>query len=309
MKLIFAGTPEFAAVALRALITAGHDVHLVLTQPDRPSGRGMKLLPSPVKQVALERGIPVEQPVSLKDAAVQEGLRELIRIGQVEAMIVAAYGLILPQSVLDMPARGCLNIHASLLPRWRGAAPIQRALQAGDTESGVGIMQMEAGLDTGPVLYEKRLAIAINETGASLHDRLAVLGGEAIVEALARLDQLTPQVQPAEGITYAHKLNKAESLVDFTRPADELARRIRAFDPVPGSTATLGEAVCKFWAAEAVEGVGDPGTVLRADAGGVVVACSSGALRITELQKPGGKRLVAREFLAGFPLMPGQRFS
>ena len=309
-SLIFAGTPEFAAGALQALLAAGHPVPLVLTQPDRPAGRGMKLQPSPVKRLALEHGLRVEQPTSLRDPASQEMLRQVIAENGVELMVVAAYGLILPQSVLDLPPRGCLNIHASLLPRWRGAAPIQRAIEAGDAATGVGIMQMEAGLDTGPVLLEAVTPIDAGTTGGSLHDALARSGAALIVDALARLDTLTPRPQPAEGVTYAHKLDKAEGQLDFTRPAAELARRIRAFDPFPGCQAPLADeaAPIKFWAAEAIAGDGVAGEILQSDAAGVVVACGDGALRVTELQKPGGKRLPARDFLAGMPLKAGQRF-
>lgn len=307
-SLIFAGTPVFAAHALEALLDAGHSVPLVLTQPDRPAGRGMKLQASPVKQLANERGLLVAQPTSLRDVEVQEMLRRAISAHSADLMVVAAYGLILPQSVLDMPRRGCLNIHASLLPRWRGAAPIQRAIEAGDEWSGVDIMQMEAGLDTGPVLLEGRVPIDAQTTGGMLHDQLAELGATLIVEALAKLDELTPMAQSAEGITYARKIDKAESLLDLTGDASTLARRIRAFDPFPGCSARFGDALIKFWAADAVAGQGAPGTILSASADGVVVACGRGALNVTSLQKPGGKRLPAREFLAGLALSPGQRF-
>ncbi|HET6718742.1 MAG TPA: methionyl-tRNA formyltransferase [Rhodocyclaceae bacterium] len=313
--LIFAGTPEFAARALQALLDAGHPVALVLTQPDRPAGRGMKLQPSPVKALALAHGLRVEQPASLRDAATQQMLRQLIESSGVDVMVVAAYGLILPQAVLDLPPAGCLNIHASLLPRWRGAAPIQRAIEAGDSATGVAIMQMEAGLDTGPVLLEAVTPIDERTTGASLHDSLAQSGAALIVDALARLDQLTPQPQAEAGVTYAHKIAKAEAALDFSRPAEELARRIRAFDPFPGCSAVLGDDPAatdapsiKFWSAVPVAGQGAPGEILQADASGIVIACGSGALRVSELQKPGSKRLPAREFLAGLPLRPGQRF-
>lgn len=313
--LIFAGTPEFAARALKALLDAGHPVALVLTQPDRPAGRGMKPRPSPVKATALAHGLRVEQPASLRDPATQEMLRQLVASAGVEVMIVAAYGLILPQTVLDLPPAGCLNIHASLLPRWRGAAPIQRAIEAGDSQTGVAIMQMEAGLDTGPVLLEAATPIDDQTTGASLHDQLAQSGADLIVDALARLDRLSPRPQAREGVSYAHKIAKAEAALDFSRPATELARRIRAFDPFPGCTAVLGEGsvageaptTIKFWAATATAGLGAPGEILQADASGIVVACGTGALRVSELQKPGSRRLPAREFLAGLPLRAGQR--
>ena len=306
MKVIFAGTPEFAAHALSALLAAGHDIPLVLTQPDRPAGRGMSLQASPVKQVATQHGIEVFQPQSLKDTEAQARLAAV----QADVMVVAAYGLILPQAVLDLPRHGCLNIHASLLPRWRGAAPIQRAILAGDSETGVGIMQMEAGLDTGPVLLQEALPITDSTTARALHDQLAALGARLIVDALARLP-LPAIPQPEAGITYAHKLDKAEAPLDWQRPAVELSRQVRAFDPFPGATASLDGVVYKIWAAQAADSAGAaaPGTVLRADKDGVVVACGSGALCLTELQKPGGKRLPAAQFLAGARLQAGQQFT
>lgn len=312
MKIIFAGTPEFARVALAALIDAGHEVVLVLTQPDRKSGRGMKLTPSPVKQEAERHGIPVYQPESLRDPASHARLRA----AGAELMVVAAYGLILPQAVLDIPPRGCLNIHASLLPRWRGAAPIQRAIEAGDKETGISIMQMEAGLDTGPVLLEKSLPILDTDTAGSLHDRLAALGAEAIVEALSRLDGLTPVPQPEQGVTYAAKLTKEEARLDWTLPAEVLARKIRAFNPVPGAWTLLppplsgegGGEILKIWQAGVVPGKGSPGEVLEA-AGRLVVACGEGALKITELQKAGGRRQDAAAFLAGAKIIPGMSLS
>ncbi|RXZ44581.1 methionyl-tRNA formyltransferase [Crenobacter cavernae] len=295
MKLIFAGTPDFAARALAALIAAGHEIALVLTQPDRPAGRGMKLKPSPVKALALEHGLTVEQPVSLKTPEAQAMLAEL----GADVMVVAAYGLILPQAVLDIPARGCLNIHASLLPRWRGAAPIQRAIEAGDAESGVVIMQMDAGLDTGDMLLTHKVDIAPAETGATLHDKLAEAGAEAIVAALAELDQLVEETQPHDGVTYAQKLSKAEAEVDWMQDAETIARRIRAFNPVPGAFTLLDGQALKLWFAEAADGNGRPGEVLHADANGVLVAAGSGAVRVTELQAPGGKRMGARDFVLG----------
>ncbi len=305
MKIIFAGTPEFARLALAAIIEAGHEVALVLTQPDRPSGRGMKLTPSPVKQEAENHGIPVFQPASLKDPASHQPIRE----AGAEVMVVAAYGLILPQAVLDIPARGCLNIHASLLPRWRGAAPIQRAIEAGDTETGICIMQMEAGLDAGPVLLEKRLAILETDTGVSLHDKLAELGAQAIVEALARLHELDPVTQPEQGVTYASKLNKEEARLDWGLPAQELARKVRAFNPVPGAWTLFEGEPLKIWQAEAVPGNGRPGEVLEAAAGRLVVACGKGALRLGELQKAGSRRMDAVAFLAGGKIPPGTLLS
>ena len=303
MKLIFAGTPEFAAQALAALIAAGHQLALVLTQPDRPSGRGMALRPSPVKTLALEHGIEVFQPPTLRDAAAQARLQAV----GADAMIVAAYGLILPQAVLDLPRFGCINIHASLLPRWRGAAPIQRAILAGDAESGVCIMQMEAGLDTGPVLLSAALPIAADETAGSLHDRLAELGAGLIVAALEKLP-LAPTPQADCGVTYAAKIEKSEAMLDWNQSAQQLARQVRAFNPFPGALATLGQLSVKVWRASAEAGEGSPGTILASDRAGILVACGEGALRLTELQKAGGKRLSAAEFLAGNGLEPGARF-
>lgn len=305
MRLIFAGTPAFAATALTALHQAGHAIALVLTQPDRPAGRGMKLTPSAVKQVALELGLPLAQPETLKSDAVQQQLRE----PQAEAMIVAAYGLILPQAVLEIPARGCLNIHASLLPRWRGAAPIQRAIQAGDRETGITIMQMDAGLDTGAMLLQKNLAIARDDTAGSLHDKLATLGAHCIGEALSRLDTLTPEAQDNTQATYAAKLSKAEAALDWTRPADELSRCVRAYNPAPGAHTTWEGKVIKIWQAS-VEAAcsGLPGQVIAADEHGIVVACGAQALRLLELQSAGGKRLTAAAFISGHTLRRGSFF-
>ena len=320
MRLIFAGTPEFAQVAMAALHAAGHEVVLVLTQPDRPAGRGMKLQASPVKQWALDHAVAVAQPRSLRldgkypeDAA---AARQILLDAQADAMIVAAYGLILPQWVLDLPPKGCLNIHASLLPRWRGAAPIHRAIEAGDAQTGITIMQMDAGLDTGDMLLVLPCAITPSATTAVLHDRLAELGGQAIVQALAQLDALPHQPQPAEGVTYAHKIDKAEAALDWTLSAEVLARRIRAFDPFPGMTVPLATAsgmeTLKIWQAVAEPVAHDahagvPGQVLSADASGVRVVCGEGQLCLTQLQRPGGKRLTAADFLHGCPLQPGQR--
>jgi len=301
MKLIFAGTPAFAAAALEALIADGQQISLVLTQPDRPAGRGLKLKPSAVKTLALAHGLRVEQPLTLKTPEAQQMLREV----GADLMVVAAYGLILPQAVLDLPARGCLNIHASLLPRWRGAAPIQRALQAGDAESGVTIMQMDAGLDTGAMLSIYPLTLSPLETGSSLHDKLAVLGARAIVETLAKLDQIKAQTQPDSGVCYAHKLTRQEAVVDWTQPASVIARMIRAFNPVPGATTVTPDVTLKLWMAESQEGHAAPGLVLSADASGILVGAGQGLVRITELQAPGGKRLLARDFVAGHPGLPG----
>ena len=305
MKVAFAGTPEFAAVALRALLDAGFDVPLVLTQPDRPAGRGQKLLASPVTQVALAHGIPVHQPERLKDPATHAPLIEAAP----DLLVVAAYGLILPQAVLDIPRRGCLNIHASLLPRWRGAAPIQRCIEAGDAETGVTIMQMEAGLDTGPMLCAEATKVGAGETASTLHDRLADVGGRLIVAALRDLHTLTPEPQPEAGVTYAAKIGKAEAAIDWRQSAAEIERRIRAFDPFPGCTAQLGDATLKLWRAEPAPGTGRPGELLAVAPEAITVACGSGALRLVELQKPGGRRLASADFLHGFPLAAGQRFA
>ncbi len=315
MKIIFAGTPVFARVALERLHQAGFEIVLVLSQPDRPAGRGMKLQASPVKQYALEHGMPVAQPRSLRldgkfpeDAA---AARVAIAAAQADAMVVAAYGLILPQWVLDAPARGCLNIHASLLPRWRGAAPIHRAIEAGDLETGVTIMQMDAGLDTGAMLLRETLPIAPQDTTGSLHDKLAEVGGTMIVAALHALNTLTAEAQPEAGVTYAHKIEKAEAAVDWRDSAQVIQRRVRAFDPFPGAQAQLGGETIKLWAAEALPGerIGEPGQVLAVGADGILVQTGEGALRLTELQRPGGKRLAAAEFLRGQRIEAGQVFA
>ena len=317
MRVIFAGTPEFARVALARLLAAGFTVPLVLTQPDRPAGRGMKLQASPVKQCALDHGIAVAQPRSLRldgkypeDAA---AARDALQAAQADVMVVAAYGLILPQWVLDLPPKGCLNIHASVLPRWRGAAPIHRAIEAGDAETGVTIMQMDAGLDTGDMLLVEKTPIAPTDTTAVLHDRLADLGGRMIVEALelAACGGLQPVPQPAEGVTYAHKIEKAESEIDWSLPAHVIGQRIRAFDPFPGaSTALQGEAI-KVWGYEidSCSRLSNErcGQILASGPEGVTVACGEGgALRLTTLQRAGGKRLPVADFLRGFPLPVGQ---
>ena len=304
MRLIFAGTPEFAATALQALLAAGHEVALVLTQPDRPAGRGMTLQASAVKKLALAHGIPLFQPERLKDPATHEPIRAACAAGA-ELMVVAAYGLILPQAVLDLPRRGGINIHASLLPRWRGAAPIQRAIEAGDAQTGITIMQMEAGLDTGPMLLAEAVAIGAEDSAGSLHDRLAELGGRLVVAALARLDQLVAVPQPEGGVTYAAKIDKAEARLDWNQPAAVLARKLRAFNPFPGAVVTLAGEAVKAWRGEAVAGRGRPGQILAADANGIVVACAEAALRLTELQKPGGRRVTSADFLHGSPLQPG----
>ena len=315
MKIIYAGTPEFAAAALQSLHEAGHEIPLVLTQPDRPAGRGMQLQASAVKQYAVQHGMPVAQPVSLRlDGKYPDAARDahaLLASTPHDVMVVAAYGLILPASVLAIPPLGCLNIHASLLPRWRGAAPIHRAIEAGDQETGITIMQMDEGLDTGPMLLRQSLPIAPGDTTGSLHDKLASLGAAMIVEALRKLEAgaLTAQPQPETGVTYAAKIRKEEAALDFLQPASVLARKISAFNPFPGATARFNDIPLKIWQATAHPDfpVHDrPGTVLEADAGHeVLVACGAGALQISQLQKPGGKRLAAEEFLQGFAMKGG----
>ena len=312
MKVIFAGTPEFAAVALQSLHEAGFELPLVLTQPDRPAGRGMQLHASTVKQYALAQGIEVLQPLSLrmdsKDperAAQARAAHERLLATGYDAMVVAAYGLILPRSTLDI--KPCINIHGSLLPRWRGAAPIHRAIEAGDAETGITIMHMEEGLDTGPMLLVERLPIAAADTTASLHDKLAALGGKMIVAALRKLEEgkLEAVPQPEAGVTYAAKVAKEEAALDFAQSALELSRKIRAFNPFPGAHAQVHGVTIKIWGAAPLAAHSEalPGRVLAADAQhGIVVACKGGTLRLTELQKPGGKRLPAAEFLKGFPL-------
>ena len=313
MRLVFAGTPEFARAALERLHACGVDIALVLSQPDRPAGRGMKLQASPVKRFAVDHGIPVAQPRSLRlDGKYPEdaqSARAALEAARPDLMVVAAYGLILPQWVLEVPRLGCLNIHASLLPRWRGAAPIHRAIEAGDAETGITIMQMDAGLDTGDMLLVERLPIQSEDTTASLHDRLAALGARLIVEAveLAACGSLKRVPQPAEGVTYAHKIEKTEAAIDWARPAEAIARCVRAFDPFPGATTVIAGEPVKVWRCqlESQAGRAEPGTVLAADGAGIVVACGSGALRLTQLQRAGGKRLPVAEFLRGFPLVAG----
>jgi methionyl-tRNA formyltransferase len=306
MKLVFAGTPEFAAQALQALLHAGHEVALVLTQPDRPAGRGMSLTMSPVKQLALANGLNVLQPASLKLPEIQEQLKA----AQADAMIVAAYGLILPGDVLTIPRLGCLNIHASLLPRWRGAAPIQRAILAGDSETGITIMQMDAGLDTGPMLSRFPLAIEDRETAQTLHDKLAALGAEAIVSALQRLQQgpLAGQIQDESLATYAAKLSKAEARLDWSLPARVLERAVRAYNPFPVAQGVFKGDVWRIWQAVVREESGKPGDILRADRDGLLVGCGQGALLLQEVQKAGGKRLSAAQFLQGNPVTAGEHF-
>ncbi|HEY0878077.1 MAG TPA: methionyl-tRNA formyltransferase [Zeimonas sp.] len=313
LRLVFAGTPDFAAAALAALHDAGHDIVLVLTRPDQPAGRGQALRESPVKRLARERGLAVEQPRTLRDPALHARLRAL----GPDAMIVAAYGAILPAEVLAIPKHGCLNIHASLLPRWRGAAPIQRAIEGGDAETGVTIMQMDEGLDTGATMLVERTPIEADDTAGTVHDRLAALGAQAIVDALAALERgsLVATPQPDEGVTYAHKLTREDAAIDWTMPARRIVDRVRAFDPVPGAGARFDDATgttIKVWRARGAPAAAAaqpaaPGTVLEA-AERLVVACGDGAVELTELQKPGGRRLPAGEFLRGFPIRAGARF-
>ena len=345
MKLVFAGTPEFAAVALAHLHAAGHDIVLVLSQPDRPAGRGMKLQLSPVKQFALAHGVTVAQPRSLRldgkypdDAA---AARKALEAAQADAMVVAAYGLILPQWVLDLfaadaPGRpklgtapsggsaarvaasvgaqkyGCFNIHASLLPRWRGAAPIHRAIEAGDAVTGVTIMQMDAGLDTGDMLLSQALPILPSDTTGSLHDRLAGLGGQLMVQVLGQAEHgtLQPVPQPLQGITYASKIDKAEAAIDWSQSAQTISQRVRAFNPFPGASTVLAGESLKIWAAEVGDAVSMAGRVfgqiVALAPSGIAVAALDSTLIITELQRPGGKRLSSVEFLRGCPLQMGQ---
>jgi len=317
MRLAFAGTPEFARVALAALHAAGLDIPLVLTQPDRPAGRGQQLQPSAVKAWSVAHGLSLVQPQGLRldgrYAADAQAAREALQAARPDVMVVAAYGLILPEWVLGLPRLGCLNIHASLLPRWRGAAPIHRAIEAGDVRTGITVMQMDAGLDTGAMLLAEPMDIADSDTTGRLHDRLAVLGGRLIVEALelAACGGLRPTAQPTEGVTYAKKVDKAEAAVDWALDADTVARRIRAFNPAPGAVARLRCEAVKLWQARALP-VADPrskpGTVLTASADGISVACGSGAVQLSELQRPGGKRLNAAQFLQGHVLQVGERF-
>ncbi len=307
MKIIFAGTPHFAEQALRAIVQDGHEVVSVYTQPDRPAGRGMQLKPSPVKQFALQQGLPVSQPVTLKDIVVQQQLAEF----NADVMVVAAYGLILPQAVLQAPRLGCLNIHASLLPRWRGAAPIQRAILAGDAETGITIMQMDAGLDTGDMLLKKSCPIAPDDNAATLHDRLAGLGAVAIVEALALLARSSlPATRQDNGLaTYAAKLTKEEAQLDWRLSAVELDRAVRGYNPFPGASAQINDTPVRIWQASVRADMGgEPGTVLEAGKSGLLVACGSGALNLEIMQRPNAKALPVAQFLQGFPIRAGDRF-
>jgi methionyl-tRNA formyltransferase len=298
LRVAFAGTPDFAVPPLEALRASAHTLVGVLTQPDRPKGRGQQLAASPVKQAAQRHGLPVLQPQSLKNEAARTELAAL----RPDVLVVVAYGLILPQAVLDLPRLGCVNIHASLLPRWRGAAPIQRAILAGDAETGVSIMQMDAGLDTGPVLLKQRISIAENDTGGSLHDKLAALGAPALLEALQGLEAgtLRAEPQPSTGATYAEKLQKAEAPIDWSHEASAIERQVRAFNPWPVAETRLGgEQLRIFMARAQSEGTNSAahGTVVAARDDAIIVACGSGSLSITELQRAGKRRVTAREFL------------
>jgi methionyl-tRNA formyltransferase len=312
MKLIFAGTPEFASTAMQALVTAGHEIVLTLTQPDRPAGRGMKLQASAVKQFALDHNIPVAQPRSLR---LDGKFPEEAELGKAAIDKAITYGLILPQWALDSPKLGCLNIHASLLPRWRGAAPIHRAIEAGDATTGVTIMQMDIGLDTGDMLRRNELPILDTDTTGSLHDKLADMGGDLIVKTLATLPQLTATKQPIEGITYAHKIEKAEAQIDWSQSAEVITRRIRAFNPFPGAVTSLNGEQIKVWGAD----IGDRnlletgkvyknGQILAL--AGVFIACAAidSVVNLTELQRPGGKRLKVADFVRGFDVQVGMCF-
>ncbi|WP_018412460.1 methionyl-tRNA formyltransferase [Methyloversatilis thermotolerans] len=304
-RIAFAGTPEFAARALDALATFDCDIPLVLTQPDRPAGRGMKLMPSPVKQRALAHGLPVAQPETLKTPELRAPLLEAAP----DLLVVVAYGLLLPRSVLDIPRLGCINIHASLLPRWRGAAPIHRAIEAGDVRTGITLMQMDEGLDTGPMLAERALDILPADTTGSLHDRLAECGARLLIDTLPALlaGRIQPVPQPAEGACYAAKISRGEAQLDFARPAGELERAIRAFDPFPGAVMTMQGVAIKLWRAQAIERTGEPGRIVEVSDRGVVIGCGSGCLRVTEMQKAGGKRLAVADFLRGHAFEAGQQ--
>jgi len=305
VRVVFAGTPEFAERALAGLVEAGHEVAFVLTQPDRPAGRGLQATPSPVKRLAIARGIPIDQPESLKSP---ESVAQ-VAAASPEAIVVAAYGLILPPPLLDLAPFGAINIHASLLPRWRGAAPIQRAIMACDTQTGITIMQMDSGLDTGPMLMRRAIPIAPDDDAGSLHDKLAALGAEMIVETLAGLldGRVHAIPQPASGVSYAHKLRKADAAIDWSRPAVELSCLVRALRPAPGAVSRLGGEMLKVWDAQAQDGAGPPGQVLGVSASGIAVACGRGALLLRRLQRAGGRPLDAAEFLRGRPIAVGER--
>ncbi|MGH8729450.1 MAG: methionyl-tRNA formyltransferase [Burkholderiales bacterium] len=307
MRVLFAGTPAFAATALRSLISAGHEIAAVLTQPDRPARRGLKVLPSTVKTVAEDLQLDVIQPASLK---ADETLTSLARF-RADVMVVAAYGIIIPATLLSLAPLGSINIHASLLPRWRGAAPIPRAILAGDSETGISIMKMDAGLDTGPVLTQKSVSIEDDDTTQTLHDKLALLGAEMIVEALPRYAQgeLFPSPQPEMGVTYAHKIEKAEASIDWDKSGAEVSRQIRAFNPAPGAFGRINGEPVKLWMATARDEVtGSPGEIMSASREGIIVACAAGGIMVTEIQRPGGRRQTAAEFARGSRLLSGMCF-
>jgi methionyl-tRNA formyltransferase len=303
MRIVFMGTPDFSVPALQALVAAGHDVAAVYTQPPRPAGRGQRLTPTPVHAAAQALGLPVRHPISLKTPQAQAEFADL----GADVAVVVAYGLLLPQAVLDAPRHGCLNIHASLLPRWRGAAPIHRAVMAGDAETGVCIMQMEAGLDTGPVLLRAATPIGPLDTTADLHDRLSAMGAGLIVQALDRLESLVPEPQPETGVTYAKKIDKAEARVDWTQPAEAVARLIRGLSPFPGAWCLLGGERLKLLRAVAVPGTGAPGTILPGTilpGDALTVACGSGAVQVLEAQRQGKRAMPAAQALQGLALPP-----
>mgnify|MGYP003386890978 FL=1 len=309
MRIIFAGTPIFAATALDALLNADHEIVLVLTQPDRPAGRGMKMATSAVKLLAQQHDLALLQPLTLKSTEIQMQLLA----SAADVMIVAAYGLILPEAVLKTPRLGCLNIHASILPRWRGAAPIQRAILAGDHETGITIMQMDAGLDTGAILLKRSMAISPDDTAHSLHDRLGLLGAESIVDALVLLQQgkLVPTVQDETLACYAAKIKKTEAEIDWRQSSEQINRLVRAFNPNPGAYTYFRDVVLKIWQTKVVveRGIGKPGEIVVVDREGITVACGSGVLQIEIVQKPGGKKLNSADFLVGNNLQPGENFS
>ncbi len=304
MRVAFAGTPGFAARALEAIIAAGHEVPLVLTQPDRPAGRGMHPAPSVVGELAARHGCTVLKPASLRSPEVAAALRS----ASSEVMVVAAYGMILPEEVLAIPGHGCINIHASLLPRWRGAAPIQRAILAGDASTGISIMRMDAGLDTGPVLSRREVPMGLRDTAGTLTETLARLGAQAVIEVLGGLASYRAQAQDESLATYAPKVAKSEAIIDWTLSSEQIDRRVRAFNPAPGAQSNLQGQAIKIWEARADSGSGQPGQVLAVSEPGLLVACGSGALRLTALQRPGSRRLSAAEFLRGFPIREGARF-
>lgn len=304
MRVAFAGTPAFAATALEAIVAAGHTVPLVLTQPDRPAGRGLRLTASAVAQGASRLLLPTEKPSTFREPEAQQALRE----ANADVLVVAAYGLLLPSAVLAIPRRGCINIHASLLPRWRGAAPIQRAILAGDPRTGISIMQMDAGLDTGPVLLVESMTIGAEDTAGTLTAMLAQLGARTIVAALASLDSLRPEPQDPARATQAPKISKSEAPIDWSQPADAIERRVRALNPAPGAETRLGSETIKIWEASPAAMSGAPGEVLACDGRGIVVGCGSGALTLRRVQRAGGRSVPATDFARGNRLSPGAYF-